>query len=463
MDPLCTADIERRRSRLLASVFLLLGAFATLSVVMSLLDADALSPLRLAPTAARYGVLALALGFVALVVERDRALRVLAARGERQRILMASLQNRLEVLESLLEAGDRLNAPLMVHDVLDVLLDSAISLTGAPGGSVATVVGDDDGEIKVARRHSMTVAPAALEFAELVDFPLTVGDREIGVLQLALPFDTEDPVLAHVLERFTERAAIALERAQLMAKERASAAYLRAANVVKSRFLQTVSHELRTPLTSIIGYSRTLEHHWEKLPDETKLEFARSINEQGGRMKILIERILEAARVELAGVTVRPLVHDVRRSVERGLSEFPHDSGRIALALPDEEVTAEVDPFVVEQSVQNLVDNALLYSAGEVRVSLDHYRDSVVITVTDSGPGMNQSDLDLVVQPLGRIEENVNSGTGLGLHIVRTLVADHGGRLELASSPSGTTIQVSLPRGAASRVPHASTLVASSS
>ena len=459
MDPLSTADIERRRSHLLASVFLLLGAFATASVVMSFVDPQSLSPLHLAPSAARYGVLALAAGFVALVYERDRALRAMAARGERQRVLMASLQNRLEVLESLLEAGDRLNTPLMVHDVLDVLLDSAISLTGAPGGSVA-VITDDDAEIKVARRHSVTVTPAALEFADLVDIPLVVNGRSIGVLQLAMPFDTEDPVISHVLERFTERAAIALVRAQLMAKERASAAYLRAANIVKARFLQTVSHELRTPLTSIIGYSRTLEHHWAKLPDDMKLEFARSINEQGGRMKILIERILEAARVELAGVTVRPLVHDVRRSVERGLTVFPHDSSRIALALPDEEVTAEVDPFIVEQAVENLVDNALRYTEGEVRVALDHYRDSVVITVTDSGPGMRHKDLDLIVQPLGRIEENVNSGTGFGLHIVRTLVADHGGRLEIASEPVGTTIQVRLPRRATVRIPDASTSVA---
>jgi signal transduction histidine kinase len=122
-------------------------------------------------------------------------------------------------------------------------------------------------------------------------------------------------------------------------------------------------------------------------------------------------------------------------------------------------VIGEIDPFVVEQAVQNLVDNALRYTSGEVRVSLDHYRDSVVITVTDSGPGMDQSRLDLIVQPLGRIDENVNSGTGFGLHIVRTLVADHGGRLEIATEPGGTTIQVCLPRGAAAPVPHASTRI----
>lgn len=445
MDPL-TADIERRRSRLLVWVFLLLVSFATAAVAMSFLDPGALAALHLAPSAARFGVLVLAIAFIALVVERDRALRALAARGERQRILMATLQNRLEVLESLLEAGDRLNAPLMVHDVLDVLLDSAISLSGAHGGSVSTF-DEDEGEIKVARRHSMTVDPAVLEVVDLVDIPLVADGRRIGVLQLALPFDVDDPVLAEVLDRFAERAAGALRLAQLMATERASVAYLRAANIVKSRFLQTISHELRTPLTSILGYANTLDRHWERLPEEMKLEFARSIGEQGSRLKILVERILEAARVELEGVTVRRVVHDVRRSLERGLVAFPHDLSRVALGLPSEPVTAEIDPFVVEQAVQNLVDNALRYTAGDVTVSLDHYRDSIVITVADRGPGMDQSQLDHVVEPLGRIDERFGSGTGLGLHIVRTLVADHRGTLEISSWESGTTARVRLPRG----------------
>lgn len=444
MDPL-RADIERRRSRLLVWVFVLLTSFATAAVVMSFLDPEALAALHLAPSAARYGVLILAIAFIALVAERDRALRALAARGERQRILMATLQNRLEVLESLLEAGDRLNAPLMVHDVLDVLLDSAISLTGAHGGSVSTL-DEDEAEITVARRHSMTVDPAALDVVDMVDIPLVVDERRVGVLQLALPYDVNDPVLAEVLERFAERAAGALRLAQLMATERASVAYLRAANIVKSRFLQTISHELRTPLTSILGYARTLDHHWERLPEDMKLEFARSIGEQGGRLKMLVERILEAARVELEGVTVHRVVHDVRRSLERGLVAFPHDLPRLAVGLPSDPVTAEIDPFVVEQAVENLVDNALRYTTAEVRVALDHYRDSVVITVADRGPGMDQSQLDLVVEPLGRIDDRFGSGTGLGLHIVRTLVADHGGNLEISSSEDGTTVRVTLPR-----------------
>jgi signal transduction histidine kinase len=162
---------------------------------------------------------------------------------------------------------------------------------------------------------------------------------------------------------------------------------------------------------------------------------------------MLVERILEAARVELEGMTVRRIVHDVRRSVERAIASFPYDVSRLDVAMPDAEVNGEMDPFVIEQAVQNLVDNALRYTTGPVRVSLDGYRNSVVISVEDQGPGMSASDLQVVKKPLMRVDENVHSGTGLGLHIVATLVADHGGTLDIRSGEQGTTASVKLPRG----------------
>lgn len=446
MDLLTSAEIDDRRSRLLIAVSLVLGGFALLAVTLSFLGPQLVAPLQLTPNAARWGVLGLTAGLVALVIERERSLRSLARTGEHYRELSIGLNNRLEVLTSLLEAGDRLNAPLMVQDVLDVVLDSAIDLVGAEGGSVRTL-DEDDAEISVARRYAVAVDASSLDIVDMIHLPLELDGREIGMLQLALPPETDNAMLREVLERFCEGAARALARAQLMATDRASVAYLRAANLVKSRFLQTVSHELRTPLTSIIGYSSTLEHHWDRLDDQTKVEFTHSILEQGERLKMLVERILEAARVELEGVTVRRVLHDVRRSVDRAIGTFPHDESRLDVAIPEDAVNGEIDPFVIEQALQNLVDNALRFTTGRVRVSLDGYRHTVVITVVDEGPGMDPADLRVVKEPLIRVDTNVQSGTGLGLHIAATLVADHGGRLEITSGEKGTRAQITLPRG----------------
>jgi K+-sensing histidine kinase KdpD len=426
---------------------LLLGAFAALAVGLTALGPDLLDTLHLAPWAARLGILALTGGLVALVWERERELMRLAKLGERQRSLMTAFRNRLEVLESLLEAGDRLNAPLMVPDVLEVLLDAAIELAGAEGGTVTAVASeDDDGDVVVSRRHAASVEPGSVPPGDVVELPLISSGRRVGMLLLAKPFRQDDEVTQEVLRQFVERAASALDRAQLVAQERASVAYLRAANLVKSRFLQTVSHELRTPLTSIMGYARTLERHWDRLDEEAKLECARAVSDQGSKLSMLVERILDAARVELEGVTVRRVNHDVRRSVMRALQRFGGSyEERIQVALPTHAVEGEIDPFVVEQAVVNLVDNSLRYTEGPVKVSLDFYRSTIAITVRDEGPGMDAARLKLVTRPLYGLDD-VRSGTGLGLHIVHTLVADHLGTLEIRSRGSGTVALVSLPR-----------------
>ena len=322
------AEIERLRSRLLTHAVLLLIGLGTGAVALSYFDPDTIAPLRLTPHAARIGFLVLLSGFVALTIEKDRALKALAAQAEHR----------------------------------ERMLDEA--------------------------------------------------------------------------------------RAQLVAKERASEAYVRAASLVRSRFLQTVSHELRTPLTSIMGYSLTLDKHWERLDDAVKRECARSIGEQGNRLTILVDRILEAARVELEGVTMKKVRHDVRRSAARALRYLTSTHAeRVHLAVPSLAVVAEMDPFVVEQAVLNCVDNALRYTKGPVSVSLDGYRPTVRLVISDEGPGMDAAQLEQVTQPLAH-PDVVRSGSGLGLHIVKTLVVDHGGTLRIKSGPEGTVVEISLPRWA---------------
>jgi len=177
------------------------------------------------------------------------------------------------------------------------------------------------------------------------------------------------------------------------------------------------------------------------------------IEKQGNRLARLVERILEAARVELQGVVIEPVLHDVRSSVQRGVAPFmATEADRIRVALPERPIEAEIDPFVIDQVLSNLVDNALRYTSGMVRVSVDAYRSSVTIAVSDEGDGIDPKQLNLVLEPLYRIDENIQSGTGLGLHIVRTLVESHGGRGEIRSGSTGTSIAIKLPRTASSRI-----------
>jgi signal transduction histidine kinase len=447
--PQTRAEVEQGQGRLLVALFVLLAGFAALSVGLSFLGDSFTRPLHLTPTSARIGVLLLTLAFIALVWEREKELTRSARALEKQDLLLAAFANRLNVLESLLGAGDRLNAPLSVDDVLRVVLDAAIELVEAEGGSV-DFFEERDGELGVAQSRATALhGPAGVPVRPPVRFPLTVGSRTVGELALHLrpEIDELDEVSRVALVRFSDQAGRALDKARILAQERASLALLEATNAVKSRFLTTVSHELRTPLTSIIGYSATLENHWKRLEDAQRRDFIHEIRNQGDRLGRVVERMLEAARVQLDGVSIQPGIHDLRISIQKAVAPFrTGDGSRIKVTLPRAAVHAVIDPMVIEQVVSNLVDNSLRYTDGSVRVALETYQSVVTITVDDDGPGMDPNALPLMLEPLQRVEENVQSGTGLGLHLVKTMVEALGGRGEIRTGPSGTTVTVMLLR-----------------
>ena len=367
--------------------------------------------------------------------------------------LDALFDNRLKVLDSLL-AGDA-SSTLPLDQVLKVILECAVEAAGAERGTI-DFFEQQDGDLAVAQTVSTDPRlPGVRESPPSFEITLSLENRLLGLLSLDLPAHSTGPSPAtlYALERFGGKAARILDKASVVNREKASAAYLEASQLVKSRFLTTISHEMRTPLTSIIGYSKTLDNHWNRLDDDHKREFVRQIENQGNKMHRLVERILEAARVELQGVVIEPVEHDVRTSVQKALAPFMAvDAARLQVALPERPIEAEIDPFVIEQVLSNLVDNALRYTTGKVRVSLDSYRSSVTMSVTDNGGGIDPKQLNLVLEPLYRIDENVQSGTGLGLHIVRTLVESHGGRGEIRSGSTGTSIAIKLPRTAGSRI-----------
>ncbi len=455
MKPVPGGDGHTRSHRL--SVWLVSLVAGTLLLFLGL-SFFANAPLRLlrhVPPDERAAACAL-LGILLAVAWRDNGRMEAAAAAERRDALLETLlDSRLKVVGDLLDGPDRLKTGLPLEDAMRVLLQAAVDGAGATSGTIDFF--EQKGE-DLAVVQTITTRPrveGSGAWPPGVEIPLAVEEHLIGLLTLHLAHvpGSLDRATLHALERFAGRAADLMERARTASQEQASAAYLEASNLVKSRFLTTISHELRTPLTSIIGYSKTLDNHWDRLEPEQKRDFVREIEKQGGRLCRLIERILEAARVELQGVQIEPVQHDVRTSVQKALAPFmATDAHRIKLGIPEQPVEAEVDPFVVDQVLSNLVDNALRYTKGDVRVSLDCYRSSVTMSVTDHGDGIDPKQLNLVLEPLYRIDENIQSGTGLGLHIVRTLVESHGGRGEIRSGSTGTSIAVKLPRETGSRI-----------
>ena len=415
---------------------MVLTGFAGLSLLFSLVAPGTFAPLQGFPVGARMGTFALAVAFMALVWEKERSYAGLTVAVTRQQVMIASFESRLKVLETLGAASERLHLPVGVDAALQVVLDAAVEITGARGGRVRLL--DRDGDLAVDLRYERAGDEPALP----VEVELEVAGRTVAALELYPPDGGFDEVATQTLRRFGSHAGPALERAGVLDRQRSSVTYLRATNLARAQFLATISHELRTPLTSVIGYAATLGRHWDRLPEAQRKEFVTSIREQGMGLGRTVDRLLQAARVELEDVVIEPVSHDIRGSITNAMSLFP-EGGRLRISLPDQMVLAEVDPFVLDQVLSNLVDNALRYTGGGVEVSLQASSRYVVVAVRDEGAG-KESQATFESTPPGAQE--ACPGPGFGLRVVRSLVGDHGGRFELTSDRDGTTATVTLPR-----------------
>jgi two-component system OmpR family sensor kinase len=246
--------------------------------------------------------------------------------------------------------------------------------------------------------------------------------------------------------------------------QQASEAQARGSEERMRRFVADASHELRTPLTSIRGFAELYRQGAVRTEDDVRRLMGR-IEAEGARMGTLVEDLLLLARldqqrpltigaVDLAAIA-GDAVHDAR-AVQPGRP--------IALRL--EESLSDVpvvqgDEARLRQVVGNLVTNALTHTPPDSRVTvtLDGDADSVVLRVADEGPGMSSEAAGRAFERFYRVDTartREAGGTGLGLAIVASLVAAHGGTVDLVTAPGeGATFAVRLPRGGPSRRPPA--------
>lgn len=223
-------------------------------------------------------------------------------------------------------------------------------------------------------------------------------------------------------------------------------------NAMRTQLISRASHELRTPLTNVITRLYLLRNQPEQL--EKHLEI---LEEVSGRMKRLVEDLLDVTRLEQGGLVLRPrnvsLQHLVVQTVELQRPEADKKQQNIAHVayLPDMVVTADPDRII--QVVTNLITNAINYTdpGGEIAVRVymeKRYRDKLpnaVVEIRDTGVGISAEDLPFIFEPFFRVESTV-IGSGLGLSIARDIINRHGGQITVSSRPGhGTKFKILLP------------------
>jgi len=229
-------------------------------------------------------------------------------------------------------------------------------------------------------------------------------------------------------------------------------------NLAKSRFLATMSHELRTPLNAILGFSEVME---AELLGRHRVKayrsYARDIHESGQMLLGLIDEVLDLSRIEAGRYELVEEACQLADSVSECahlLQLRAHSRGVSMMMMVDPDLPQIVaDERALRQITLNLLSNAIKFtpSGGDISIRVGSVPNGgQFIQVTDTGPGIPAHEIPIILESFGRgslAVKRAEQGSGLGLPIVRGLVAMHSGEFSIQSREGeGTSVTITLPK-----------------
>ncbi len=255
-----------------------------------------------------------------------------------------------------------------------------------------------------------------------------------------------------VSERRSREAAEA-ERENLLERERALREAAQRENAAKDQFLALLGHELRNPLAAISGATAVLQH--PQVKPEVTGKFLAIIQRQNQHLSHIIDDLLDVSRLasgKISLVTSRVNLAESARNCVQALGTTERARG-YSLVLNTEDVWVVGDAVRIEQIVNNLVTNAIKYSAPgtQIEVKVSGVADQALLEVVDQGEGISADLLPRVFEPFVQgpaLPGRLQSGLGIGLSLVKQLVALHGGEVvaESLGEHRGATFRVTLPK-----------------
>jgi signal transduction histidine kinase len=260
-----------------------------------------------------------------------------------------------------------------------------------------------------------------------------------------------------------EVAAVARSFNRMAEELTARAEALAASDKARRQLLADVSHELMTPLTAMRGYVETLGMPELHLDDDTTRRYLAIVTEETHRLERIIGDLLELARLEGGGGTLRHEPVDVgwlfERVAARHEREMLERNVTLVQTVASDARQVIGDPDRLEQALQNLAANALRHTEDGGRITLDaelvvvespsSETPSIRLRVHDTGPGIAPAHLPLIFDRFYKIDaaRKASGGSGLGLSIVKAIVERHGGTIVAYndSQDRGAVFEIVLP------------------
>jgi PAS domain S-box-containing protein len=241
------------------------------------------------------------------------------------------------------------------------------------------------------------------------------------------------------------------EQELLAARERAELA-----SKTKSRFLANMSHELRTPLNAIIGFSDIMVREmFGPIGNERYTEYVRIVNESGALLLELINDVLDMSRIEAGKYRLNVEDFEIREPIDAVVQMLSNRAMEkhliIETRLTPPNLRAVADKRVLTQILLNLMSNAVKFTdaGGRIEVGATAGKTDVRLWVSDTGIGIPPEFLSRIAEPFEQAANDMtraHGGSGLGLALVKSLVALHGGAFAITSVlGEGTCVTVTLP------------------
>lgn len=249
------------------------------------------------------------------------------------------------------------------------------------------------------------------------------------------------------------------DESRLSALESRLARYLRASSLsarkVKeqknqiSSLISDISHQTKTPVANLQLYTQLLAEQ-PLTPQGT--ECVQAISAQANKLQALMEALVKTSRLENGILELHPEAFEIAPVVERAVAQYvPKASQKgISLTAKPPHETAVLDPKWTEEALCNLLDNAVKYtpSGGKITVDVKQYELFSAIRVTDTGPGIAETDQAKIFGRFYRGAGNYQTeGVGIGLYLTRQIAEQQGGYVKVKSTPGkGSSFALFVPR-----------------
>jgi PAS domain S-box-containing protein len=255
----------------------------------------------------------------------------------------------------------------------------------------------------------------------------------------------EEETLLAIIRDNTERKKLELDL--ILAKDKAEEM-----DRMKTTFLSNMSHELNTPMSGIIGFSELL---LSEMDNKNHREMAKIIHKSSKRLNETLNSILDLSKIESQKLELKFSAVDLVTLIQEckyAFSDQVHKKGlQLNVSVDKEKIFINTDYTILHKILCNLIDNSVKYTIdGQITLSAVDVEKNVIISVTDTGIGIPEENINQIFEPFRQGSEGLNrkfEGMGLGLTITKKFVEILGGKLNIKSEMGkGTTIDIVIPK-----------------